>query len=82
MLRIQRIYAYQLHSGEAGVFLDRLYPCSARAVPAQQGARAILHSMRTQPPDTVLLTAVKQPRQSHIAVLIGEMGEKASYDGD
>lgn len=32
--------------------------------------------------DTVLLTAVKQPQQSHIDVLIGKMGEKASYDGD
>jgi len=49
---------------------------------AQQGALATLRRIRTQPPDTVLLTAVKQPRQSHIAVLIGEMGEKASYDGD
>lgn len=36
MLRIQRIYAYQPHSGEAGVFLDRLYPCSARTVSARR----------------------------------------------
>ena len=35
MLRIRRIYAYQPRSGEAGVFLDCLYPCSARAVSAR-----------------------------------------------
>ena len=36
MLRIQRIYAYQPRSGETGVFLDRLYTCSARAVSARR----------------------------------------------
>lgn len=49
---------------------------------AQQDALATLRRILAQQPDTVLLTAVKQPQQSHIAVLIGEMGEKASYDGD
>lgn len=46
---------------------------------AQQAALATLRRIRTQPPDTVLLTAVKQPRQSHIAALAGDVGETVTY---
>ena len=87
MFTVQRIYAYQPDSKQTAVFIDRLYP---RGVHKEVFATALwlkditpsanlLLDLEKQHGNILLLTAVKDPRHSHVSALAQFLGARFEY---